>query len=107
MIVELLSDGKRNAISTKELCRMVGVRDVRTLRAMVAKERKEGAVILSSKDGGYWKPGSLKEVENFIRVYDQEAKSILLAVQSARKYLKAEEGKNQCSLLCEGVNTEC
>lgn len=96
MIAELLKVGKQNATTTPELCILSGIDSVRGLRGAVARERKAGAVILSNPYGGYYLPGNREEVEEFVREQDRKARSIMVALQSARQYLKADE--NQISI---------
>lgn len=95
MIVELLPVGKENAISTADLKNASGIGSVRALRAAVAHERKHGAVILSSKNGGYYRPATEKEIEEFIKTNSKEAKSILYGLRSAKQYLKMLQSKDQ------------
>lgn len=95
MIVELLPVGKENAISTADLKNASGIRSVRALRAAVAQERKHGEVILSSKNGGYYRPATEKEIEEFIKTNSKEAKSILYGLRSAKQYLKTLQSKDQ------------
>ena len=99
MIVELLPKGKENAISTADLCRMIGVDSVRNLRALVAEERKAGKVIASCSTGGYYIPTDAKEIEDFVHTLDSKAKSIMVALQSARKLLKTVEDEDQINIL--------
>lgn len=87
MIIECLPTGKENAISTITLCGMTGL-SVRKLRAEVAKERIAGELILSRSDGGYYIPSNRGEVEEFVRTLDSKGRSIMVALQSARKYLR-------------------
>ena len=86
MIVERLPKGKKNAVSTKALCNMTGL-GVRELRAVVAKERIAGELILSSAKGGYYLPEDRNEVEEFVRTLDSKGRSIMCALRSARAYL--------------------
>lgn len=90
MIIELLAYGKKNAVSTRTLCSITGL-SVRKLRAEIAKERKEGKLIASSSKGGYYLPADRQEVEEFVRTLDSKSRSIMMALQSARKYLKNTE----------------
>ena len=94
MIVELLPRGKINAISTTDLCKATDIDSVRELRAVVAKERKEGAIIASCKNG-YFVPANIKEIEEFVHTLDSKARSIMVALQSARRLLKAAADENQ------------
>ena len=92
MVSELLPVGKKNAISTLELCEVLHC-NIRELRKYVAEERKAGMVICSSTEGGYYKPDNRAEVEEFVSVLDKKSRSIMVALKSARKYLKATEGQ--------------
>lgn len=93
MVADLLQIGKENAISTSELCCRMGFDTSRELRLAVARERKAGAVILSSCSGGYYLPRNKEEVEEFIRAQDKKARSIMCALQSARAYIRTLEGQ--------------
>ena len=95
MIIECLPKGKENAISTEALCRATGIDNIRMLRAAVAKERKAGEIIASSSKGGYYIPNNAKELEEFVHTLDSKARSIMVALQSARKLLKAADNENQ------------
>ena len=95
MIVELLPVGKENAISTADLKNASGISNIRALRAAVARERKLGEVILSSKHGGYYRPATEQEIEEFIKTNSKEAKSILYGLRSAKQHLKMLQNKDQ------------
>lgn len=98
MIAELLRKGKENALPTAVLLDMTGVKNVRRLRELVAEERKNGEVILATREGtgGYYLPENQGEVEAFIKTLDKESKSIMTVLKSARRYLK--ECENQLEL---------
>ena len=96
MSAELLKVGKKNATTTHDLCVLTGIDSVRGLRGAIARERKAGAVILSNPYGGYFLPGNKQEVEEFVKEQDRKARSIMVALQSARQYLRADE--NQISI---------
>ena len=98
MIVDLLPRGKENAISTAELLQASGAANVRELRKMIANERKAGEIIASISTGGYYIPTDIKELEEFVRTLDSKARSIMVAVQSARKLLKTAADENQMVL---------
>lgn len=93
MIEECLKKGKGNAISAAELVALTGVNSVRQLQMIIANERKEGAVILSSSTGGYYLAANREEIEEFVRTQDKKARSIMVILQSARKLLKTAEGQ--------------
>ena len=96
MIVELLPKGKENAISTADLSKAVGVSNIRELRKLVANERKAGEIIASSNNG-YFIPANIREIEEFVHTLDSKARSIMVALQSARKLLKNAVDENQVS----------
>ena len=97
VIVDLLPRGKENAISTAELLQVSGAANVRELRKMVANERKAGEIIASSNNG-YFIPADLEEIEEFVHTLDSKARSIMVALQSARKLLKTTADENQIAL---------
>ena len=98
MIEELLKPGKENAVSTEALLAMIGATNARELRLIVARERKAGAVILSSCSSGYYLPGSPAEVAEFIRTEDKKARSIMRALKSARRYMKQTQTEGQLTI---------
>ena len=97
MITEFLKTGKDNAVPSKVLVKKVGCGSVRDLRALVAQERQQGAVILSTSrnGGGYYLPADAEEVREFVRTLDARARHTFLALRSARKYLKEIENVDE------------
>lgn len=88
MIVELLQKGKQNKVSFEYLKQMTGCHDERKLRKMIADERKQGAIILSCAEGGYYLPSSREEVEAYVKTMNKEARAILFSLKHCRQYLK-------------------
>lgn len=90
MVQEILKTGKENALSPEYLTARLNLGTVRALQKQVEKERKKGAVILSSSvpPGGYYLPGSRYEVTEFIRTLENRAGGTMEALGSAREYLK-------------------
>ena len=90
MVKEILKTGKVNALSPEYLASRLGLSSVRGLQKQVEKERREGAVILSSSTppGGYYLPGSRREVMEFIRTLENRADGTLKALNSAKKCLQ-------------------
>lgn len=93
MIAELLKEGKQNRTSLQELMTATGFTDIRKFRKQLSDERKQGAIILSCSEGGYYKPSSRAEVERYVKMMDKEARSIFYMLKPARQYLKETEGK--------------
>lgn len=58
MVEEVLKTGQRNALSPEYLAKRLNLGTVRALQKQVEKERREGAVILSTSipPGGYYLP---------------------------------------------------
>lgn len=69
-IFDLLPQGETNAVASKMLADMVGVKTVRELQHRVAAERDAGALILSTCKGGYYRPADgeqgKREIARFI-----------------------------------------
>ena len=53
-IMAMLPEGKKNAVSSEVLTRILHLKSKRELQQRIAKERKAGALILSSSTGGYY-----------------------------------------------------
>lgn len=96
MIEKFLLEGKQNAIKSQQLADLVGCKSVRELQEIIAAERATGAVILSTcqNGGGYFLPGNLREVKEFVVTLENRGKNTLLALESARKYLEQSGGSD-------------
>lgn len=92
-IASLLKPGRQNATSTKQLLALTGYKHVRDLQLEIARERNQGALILSGSDPGYWLPESKADIERYVYTMEQRGKNIFRAVQSARKALGAMPGQ--------------
>lgn len=90
---KILSKGKKNSISSRELAVIMGFDNVRSLQADIAKSREAGQIILSSTAGGYFLPGSDEEIEEFIGVLVARAANTFKALKSAREYLNKTKGQ--------------
>ena len=92
-IMQQLPVGKENAISSEALAELLHYTSKRELQAHIAKERKAGAVILSTTTGGYYQSNNRDEIAEFVRTLEKRAKNTMNALKSARKYLKNVEGQ--------------
>ena len=92
-IMELLPEGKENAISSEELVGIIKLKSSRELRLKIAKERNAGAIILSTTSGGYYRSTDREEIAEFIRTLEKRAKSTMKVLKSAKRYLKNVEGQ--------------
>lgn len=97
VVMGVLQEGKENAISAKELCDRLGFSSTRDLQYQICRERKAGAVILSTcqEGGGYFLPGNNSEVRQFIRTLENRAKNTFAALRSARGFLRQQEGPGE------------
>lgn len=93
VVMEALHTGKENAINAQALCDYLGFNSVRELQNEIARERKAGAVILSTcqEGGGYFLPSNNREVRQFIRTLENRAKNTFEALRSARGFLRQQE----------------
>lgn len=91
LIESLLPEGKENAISSDLLVQMLHLRSKRELQLLIAKERMDGALILSSSTGGYFTSKDPDEVAEFIRTLESRAKHTFIALRGARKFLHDNE----------------
>nr|DAL96575.1 MAG TPA: Mga helix-turn-helix domain [Caudoviricetes sp.] len=96
VVMEALYIGKENAISAQELCDCLGFNSTRDLQHEISRERKAGAVILSTcqEGGGYFLPGNDREVRQFIKTLENRANNTFEALCSARRYLRQQESSH-------------
>lgn len=99
-IIDLLQSGEANAKTARDLATITGL-TLREVTLQIAKERQDGAVILSSGKG-YFRPGNTEEVLRFCRTMDSRAKNIYLASRSAKALLAQVPGQ----LDLEGVRPD-
>lgn len=97
VVMDFLQTGKENAISAHNLCTYLGFESARELQHEIARERKAGAVILSTcqNGGGYFLPENDREVRQFIRTLENRAKNTFAALRSARGFLRQQEGSGE------------
>ena len=91
MIYELLPTGKDKAVTKTALCNQLNISE-RMLREIIQKERQDGAVILSNAGtGGYYKPSSTAEIDEYIAMQKAQIISRFRSVKSARALKKQLE----------------
>ena len=93
VVADILPEGKENAMSAEALCSRLGLETVRELQKEIARERAAGAVILSTcqEDSGYFLPGNVREVKEFIKTLENRGRNTLRALESARELLRKWE----------------
>lgn len=81
-VQEVLDYGKENAIGSQDLADLLRYESIRELQKEIARERKAGAVILSTCEdgGGYFLPADDGEVKRFIRTLENRAKNTFAAL---------------------------
>lgn len=90
LVVFFLKKGRKSAIPAKELARMMGYSDTRQLRHEIERERRSGFVILSSqrKGGGYYLPGDMAEIDEYIATQTKRAVTTFALMRSALRFRK-------------------
>lgn len=95
-VESFLHRGKENAIRTCELMELTGL-DVRQLRAQVEKERRNGTLILTGSQCGYFLPSEgekgKQEISEFYNLQRAKALSLLKTIKTAKKALEVIDGQ--------------
>lgn len=91
-VEDYLLPGESMAISARELCRVAGLENTRSLRAEIERERTGGALILAS-GRGYFLPATdplqaRSELRAFLRRQDARLVSNRRSVKSVRRALR-------------------
>ena len=96
-ITDALPYGREQAISSKRLAEMLGFSTVRSLQTAIERERRAGAVILSTTNdgGGYYLSNDPKEISAFVRTLNRRAKHTREATFSASDALDKLTGQNR------------
>ena len=98
-IEALLPRGEANAISARQLIPIVGAASARDLRLMVERERRNGALILSSVrgHGGYYLPSEGEAGRTELRAFDRTTTariaSLARMIRHVRQALKTIDGQ--------------
>ena len=89
--------GEQNAIPTRELVKLTGYRDARSLQAQIERERAAGALIASkcTEGGGYFIPRSRAEIARYEATLRRRALSTLRTLRAARRALKVIDGQER------------
>lgn len=92
LISDFLLPGEEMAIPARELCRVAGLENTRSLRAAIDRERLEGSLILAS-ERGYFMPSAepalaRSEMLAFLRRQDARLVSNRRSVKAVRRALK-------------------
>ena len=89
-IINLLSEGRENAKTAKELVNLLDYRSTREISKEINSLRNAGWVILSTTENdnpGYYLPSEKSEVQHFVRAMRSRVREIEKAVASAENEL--------------------
>ena len=93
-VFQALSYGRKNAIKSPMLAKMLGYRSVRELQKQVEVERAAGYVILCDSHGaGYYLSDDPVELARFTRTLNARARNTIKAAKSAQMALDAATGR--------------
>ena len=98
MVSEMLANGRANAVSTADLCKLLGL-SVPALRRAVRRERCEGALICTDfHTGGYFVAADRTEAENFAASQRKRARCAFATSRPAREVLRQFDGQESLPL---------
>ncbi len=95
----LLHKGEENAIRSRDLVKLIGAVDRRALQMMIAREREDGELILSTSKhgGGYFLPDDgikdKREIEAFVWTLRSRAGNTIRILKTAERELKVIDGQ--------------
>ena len=85
-VFDLLPIGAARAISRRELAALTGLSD-RQLRYKISQERKAGALILSTTEGGggYYRAARADELRRYVRSMRSRSRETLAVIRAAEQ----------------------
>lgn len=90
-----LQYGRKNAIRSATLARLLGFKTVRELQKQVEVERAAGYVILCDSQGaGYYLSDDPEELRRFVNTLNARARNTIKAAQSAQQALNELTGQS-------------
>ena len=93
ILTDYLSVGEQNAITAKDLARLLGWNE-RDVTITVNALRKQGELICSNSQSGFWLPADDKDIKSFVRQMNGRIKDMQKAMKPAVEYLKNGGGDN-------------
>lgn len=85
-LTDFLSVGADNAITTKQLARLLGLNE-RDITSMIHALRKKGVLICSDTIHGFWLPADDEDIKSFVRQMNGRIKDMQKAMKPAIEYL--------------------
>lgn len=98
MVSSLLLTGAENAITGREIKRIMGIKDRREISSLVERERRSGVPICASCDGknpGYYLPGSPGELEKYTVSLQRRIKEITATLEALETALEEWTGQQR------------
>lgn len=91
-LIEFIPRGRSNAVAMRELSERLNI-DPRKLRALIQREREQGAPICSDWErGGYFMPTNESEALMYYRQQKHRIKTARAALNGVAKYLRGGGG---------------
>jgi hypothetical protein len=92
-ILSLIPTGIEHKISSSELAKNAGCKNIRELRAMIERERLSGAVICSTAEdgGGYFLHENVFELRQHVNTIEAKARNTWKSNAAARAALRELE----------------
>lgn len=92
-IMDILSEGKENALTAQDISRILGYDNVRVVAAEIARLRQQGKIICSinGEHNGYYLPESDEDIVKFVVKTERRIQEITKALQPAKNYLEGLE----------------
>ena len=93
ILTDYLSVGEQNAITAKDLARLLGWNE-RDVTITVNALRKQGELICSNTQSVFWLPADDEDIKSFVRQMNGRIKDMQKAMKPAVEYLKNGGGDN-------------
>lgn len=84
-ILQYIPHGKENAITSKELGKLLGIHERYARAEMKRLQRKGVRIVSSSKTKGYWLTEDWEEIGEFLREHDSRIKTECLNVAELKR----------------------
>ena len=96
-ITDYLLVGEENAITAKELTKLLGAYSIREVTELIHQARIQGEVICSATGGhkGYFLPRNELDIKSFCNQMKSRIKKIKHATASAEQYLRNRISENE------------
>lgn len=92
-MIEFIPYGRENKIPKRELMKLVNIQDEKAFNQELAKIRKQYIILTDTSTGGYWRPDSKEELQEFIKKYQSRSYDTSKMIMIAYKELEEMEEK--------------